>query len=84
MGTLLARMLLVARRRGGVGQRHDRMAVLRRVLGELLAGQLSGAPALVEAMVENVPARGGGFDTGDDVQLGPPRVATTGAADGKR
>ena len=63
-------VLFVARGSGRVGEGDDRVAVLRRVLRELLAGQLTGAPALVEGMVENVPARSRGFDSGDDVQQG--------------
>jgi hypothetical protein len=49
------------------GERRGRVAVLAGVLGELLAGQLTGRPALVEGVLEHVPAVAGLLDPLPDV-----------------
>jgi hypothetical protein len=60
--------------RGGVGdvgteagERGGRVTVLARVVGELLAAQLAGGPALVEGVLEHVPTVAGLLDLLPDV-----------------
>jgi hypothetical protein len=52
---LLSCVLLVAGFRSGLRQRHDRVAVLGRVPGEVVSRELSAAPALVEGVLEQIP-----------------------------
>ena len=71
--------------------RGGRVAVLAGVAGELLAAQLAGGPALVEGVLEHVPAVAGLLDPLPDVvahvqsslafaQLGCPRITSGGCA----
>ena len=56
------------------GERGGRVAVLAGVVGELLAAQLAGGPALVEGVLEHVPSVAGLLDPLPDVvaHLSPP------------
>ena len=49
------------------GDRGGRVAVLAGVAGQLLAAQLAGGPALVEGVLEHVPAVAGLLDPLPDV-----------------
>ena len=69
---LLARVLLVAGLPGGVRERDDGVPVLACVVCKLVAGQLAATPALVERMLEHVPALAGGVDPLDQLHSGSP------------
>ena len=63
-------VLLVAGLRGRVGERDDCVPVLAGVVREFAAAQLAAAPALVEGMLEDVPARTRSVDSLDQAQGG--------------
>src|SRR5437764_396526 len=58
--------------RRGFGERAHGVAVLARVGRELLAGQRSCRPALVEGMAQHVPALARGVKLGPEVHVGSP------------
>ena len=68
---LLARVLAVAR--GGSRLRHgdDRVPVLPGVEGKLVTGQLTALPALVEGVLQDIPAPPRLVDTRAKLHLAP-------------
>ena len=86
---LLARVLAVAGSGGSVRHGNDRVPVLAGVEGELLTGQRAALPALVEGVLQNVPAAPGLVDTRAKLHLAPslehdPRNDPSGALDARR
>jgi hypothetical protein len=71
---LLTRVLLVTGLPGGVRERDDGVPVLACVVCKLVARQLTTTPALVERMLEHVPALAGGVDPLDQLHSGSPSV----------
>src|SRR4029077_15106910 len=68
---LLARMVVVARDRRGARQRDDRVPVFARIERKLIRGQLAAFPALVERMLQDVPALPGLVDLRAKLHLTP-------------
>jgi len=54
-----------------IGERHDRVPVLARVIGKVLAAQLAALPAEIEGMVEDVPACPRFVDSINQIHLAP-------------
>jgi hypothetical protein len=64
-------VLVIARNRGRSCQRDDGVTVFARVEGELRRGQLAALPALVERVLQDVPALPGLVDPGAKLHLAP-------------
>jgi hypothetical protein len=62
-------MLLVAGGSSRIRKGHNRVPILRGVLRKLSGRQLTGAPALVEGVVEDIPAPRGGVDASERVHV---------------